>query len=182
MLALRSGLSAGGTRRPCPDCVPSLFDIFFGGLANSFRQLAKWRKQGLLGKVSFARGSRALQFEHLESRILLSADLTYAAPVGAALDATLRIDDAGAAPILRLIDNNNPLGAALAERLFDQDVNVTILGNDRVDTLEIALDQGSIAHRLRVDFAGGADGDAVVISRSLFLHGEDLTTAGCSGF
>ena len=31
--------------------IPSLFEIFFGKLANWFRKLAQWRKQGLLKKA-----------------------------------------------------------------------------------------------------------------------------------
>ncbi len=58
--------------------IPSLFEIFFGKLANWFRRLAQWRKQGLLKRaLQAARRHRALQLETLEPRLLLSADATY---------------------------------------------------------------------------------------------------------
>ena len=55
--------------------IPSLFEIFFGKLANWFRQLKQWRKQGLLKKaLQAARRRRAMRLEALEPRLLLSAD------------------------------------------------------------------------------------------------------------
>ncbi len=57
--------------------IPTLFEIFFGKLANWFRQLAQWRKQGLLKRaLEAAKRRRTLRMEQLEPRILLSADLT----------------------------------------------------------------------------------------------------------
>src|SRR5262245_15954730 len=55
--------------------IPSLFEIFFGRLANWFRRLTQWRKQGLLSKALHAmRQRRAMRLEALEPRVLLSAD------------------------------------------------------------------------------------------------------------
>ena len=52
--------------------IPSLFEIFWGKLANWFRLLAKWRKQGLLREaLQEARRRRALRLEALEPRVLL---------------------------------------------------------------------------------------------------------------
>jgi len=86
--------------------VPTLAEIFWGPLANGFRKMAEWRKRGVLGEALQAhRRWAAMRFETLEPRILLSADLTHAASEGVAIDATLRVDDVGGAPILRLVDN-----------------------------------------------------------------------------
>ncbi|HYR36750.1 MAG TPA: LEPR-XLL domain-containing protein, partial [Burkholderiales bacterium] len=60
--------------------IPSLFQIFWSKLANWFRLLQKWRKQGLLRKaLQEARRRRALRLETLEPRVLLSADITHGA-------------------------------------------------------------------------------------------------------
>jgi len=82
--------------------IPSLFEIFFGKLANWFRQLLKWRKQGVLKKaLEAARRRRVMRMEQLEPRLLLSADLTYG---GLDQDLTLQaVDDSGATH-LKLFD------------------------------------------------------------------------------
>ena len=55
--------------------IPSLFEIFFGKLANWYRQLKEWRKKGLLKKALQAmRRRRQMRLETLEPRVLLSAD------------------------------------------------------------------------------------------------------------
>ena len=54
-----------------------------------------------------------------ESPALARCLSTVALPT--ALDATLKVEDAGGAPILRLIDN--PSSAILAERLIDDDLD-----------------------------------------------------------
>src|SRR5262245_3482766 len=94
-------------RDDSPVAVPSLFDIFWGKLANSRRRIAEWRRKGLLGKGLRQQYSRAMRFEQLEPRLLLSADLTHVAPIGEAIDATLRVDDVAGAPVLRLVDNQS---------------------------------------------------------------------------
>ncbi|MEX2149864.1 MAG: LEPR-XLL domain-containing protein [Steroidobacteraceae bacterium] len=137
--------------------VPTLAEIFWGPLANGFRRMAEWRKRGILGEALQAHRRRAaMRFETLEPRILLSADLTHAAAEGVALDATLRVEDAGGAPILRLIDN--PSSTILGERLIDQDIDVNVLGNDQSDKLKIGFDRASLAHQVRVNFHGGDGG------------------------
>jgi hypothetical protein len=70
MTPLRSQ-DAGATSRVR---IPSLFEIFFGRLANWIRRLAQWRKQGLLKKAMQTRRQRAMRVETLEPRLLLSAD------------------------------------------------------------------------------------------------------------
>jgi Ca2+-binding RTX toxin-like protein len=55
---------------------PSLYEIFHGQLASQVRRLAQWRKRGGVGaKAQQARRQKAMQFEAIEPRILLSADL-----------------------------------------------------------------------------------------------------------
>lgn len=85
--------------------IPSLFEIFFGKLANWFRQLAKWRKQGVLRKaLEAARRRRVMRMEQLEPRLLLSADLTYG---GLDQDLTLQaVHDSGATH-LKLFDSEH---------------------------------------------------------------------------
>ncbi|MGH8568124.1 MAG: LEPR-XLL domain-containing protein, partial [Gammaproteobacteria bacterium] len=148
-------------RRPDPrgsrPSIPSLAQIFWSPLANGFRRMAEWRRRGVLGEALQAHRRRAaMRFDTLEPRILLSADLTHAAAEGVALDATLRVDDAGGAPILRLIDN--PSSTILGEHLIDQDINFTVLGNDQSDRLKIGFDRASLAHQVRVNFHGGEGG------------------------
>src|SRR5688572_10430214 len=58
--------------------IPSLFEIFWGKLANWFRRLAQWRKQGLLKRALVANRQRTMRIEPLEPRVLLSADVSYA--------------------------------------------------------------------------------------------------------
>ena len=53
---------------------PTLQEIFWGPLANRIRKIAHWRKRGALGKER-AETRRAMKFEPLEARVLLSADL-----------------------------------------------------------------------------------------------------------
>src|SRR5882672_2908776 len=57
----------------------SLFEIFWGRLANWFRRLAQWRKLGLLRKALESKRKRAFRLEPLEPRVLLSADISYGA-------------------------------------------------------------------------------------------------------
>src|SRR5258706_6267435 len=68
--------------------IPSLFEIFFGRLAKWIRQLATWRKQGLLKRALQERHRRTMRMEVLEPRLLLSADLTAGATWGTTLTVT----------------------------------------------------------------------------------------------
>ena len=55
--------------------LPSLSDIFNGGLASRIRQGARNRKSGAAAKAKRVRHLNAMRFESLEPRVLLSADL-----------------------------------------------------------------------------------------------------------
>src|SRR5882672_1730512 len=68
--------------------IPTLFELFFGRLAKWMRQLAKWRKQGLLRRALQERQRRIMRLEVLEPRLLLSADLTAGAGWGTSLTVT----------------------------------------------------------------------------------------------
>src|SRR5690349_14467066 len=106
--------------------VPTLQQIFGGPFSNVFRRIARWRKHGWLGAAMREHRQRSLRFETLEPRLLLSADLTHTVAAGAALDATLQVDDVDGAQIVRLMDN--PSGTVLGEANLDQDVDVTVHG------------------------------------------------------
>ncbi|HET9217460.1 MAG TPA: LEPR-XLL domain-containing protein, partial [Terriglobia bacterium] len=73
---------------------PSLYDQFRNSLARKLRRMARWS-----GGV---RGRRPLQFETLEPRVLLSADLSYTATTTG--DLTLRVADVGGNNTLQLLD------------------------------------------------------------------------------
>src|SRR5688572_15937605 len=147
----------GADSREYSVAVPSLFDIFWGKLANGRRCLAEWRKQGFLNKDKFGQTRRrAMRLETLEPRVLLSADLSHSAGIGASLDATLKVEDLAGAPILRLIDN--PSSTILGELFLDQDIDVNIHGNDQSDRLKIGFDRAAFAHKIRFNFDGGAGG------------------------
>jgi len=135
--------------------------------------MAQWRKRGVLGEVLQAQRSRALRFETLEPRLLLSADLNYFAAAGETLDATLRVDEVDGAPILRLVDNQT--STFLVQQEIDQDIAVSIRGNDQSDTLRIAFDQSFGPHRIDISVTGDGADDTVTISGSLFLSGGNLT-------
>ena len=109
---------------------PTLFDLFFGNLAAWVRKRAVLRKQPRLRL-------RAVRFESLEPRLLLSADLSYSAGVGA-MDATLRIiDDAG--PVLQLVDNVTLSELARTTLSVGGPVDVAINGGASDDILTIDL-------------------------------------------
>jgi Ca2+-binding RTX toxin-like protein len=136
--------------------MPTLRQIFWGPLANHFRRMAQWRRQGVLGEALKAYRRRSMRFETLEPRLLLSADLSHSAAAGVALDATLKVTDVDGAVMVQLIDNQS--SAVLEAAALDQDINVTVLGNDMSDVLMIAFDRGSLAYQVKVTFDGG-DGD-----------------------
>ena len=84
-----------------PVRIPSLFEIFFGKLANWFRRLAQWRKQGLLKKgLEAARRRRAMRLETLEPRVLLSADAFGAVDLG-------DVDDGNAFDDIAILDTTD---------------------------------------------------------------------------
>ena len=136
--------------------IPSLFELFFGKLANWIRRIAQWRKQGLLRKALQITRRKSAWFEALEPRLLLSADLVHDTPVGFALDATLKVADNQGGAVLRLLDNLS--NAVLGEHAFDQDVSVTVRGNDQSDKLVIGFDRAALAHLIHFYFDGGDGG------------------------
>ena len=138
---------------------PTLFDLFFGNLA------AWVRKRALLRKQPKPR-SRALRFESLEPRLLLSADLSYSAGAGA-LDATLRIiDDAG--PVLQLVDNATHSELARTTLSVGGPIDVAVNGGTSDDVLTIDLGLANTfadlfnPSDLSIVFDGGAGIDALI--------------------
>jgi hypothetical protein len=107
-----------------PVRIPSLFEIFFGKLANWFRRLGQWRKQGLLKKALEAgRRRRAMRLETLEPRVLLSADAFGALDLG-------QVDDAGAFDDTAILDTTDvPSTAADAAHSADvADIDLDLEG------------------------------------------------------
>src|SRR5215204_2648461 len=90
---------------------PSLYDLFCNSLARKMRRMAQWS--------SSARRRRMLKFEALEPRVLLSADLSFAAT--AAADLTLRVSNIGGAETLQLIETHSPSVIVAAQLLEDID-------------------------------------------------------------
>lgn len=136
--------------------IPTLSEIFWGKLANGSRRLAEWRKKGVLGEAFQEHRRRAMRLEALEPRLLLSADVSYAAASGVALDAALRIADVDGTQMLQLVDSGTY--TVLGERSIDQDIDFTVRGNDLSDRLALDFNGGNIAHQIRVLFDGGAGG------------------------
>src|SRR5882762_4044337 len=128
-----SAEDAGSSSREYNVRIPSLFEIFWGKLANWFRLLAKWRKQGLLKKaLEAARRRRAMRLEALEPRILLSTDISGAAALLHGADFTLQFveDSITGADAVRLIDHN--ASDSFTDYAIDSDrvVHVTITGSE----------------------------------------------------
>src|SRR2546425_1735381 len=137
-----SAEDAGSSSREYNVRIPSLFEIFWGKLANWFRLLAKWRKQGLLKKaLEAARRRRAMRLETLEPRVLLSADIAYGALSGnldPALDLTLRFaEDSSGNDVVQLINNDD--GSTIDQQAMTADhvINVNIAGGQLQDKLLI---------------------------------------------
>ncbi|PYR22394.1 MAG: hypothetical protein DMF94_04905 [Acidobacteria bacterium] len=143
-----SAEDAGSSSREYDVRIPSLFEIFWGKLANWFRLLAKWRKQGLLKKaLEAARRRRAMRLETLEPRVLLSADISYAS---SALD--LATVDVG-----HSIDHTDFLD--------------TVVPADAVDVDNaVPVDAGVPGDALKIDLGGASDPAAD--------HHPDLPTTG----
>jgi len=152
--------------------IPSLFEIFWSKLANWFRLLAKWRKQGLLRKaLQEARRRRALRLEALEPRVLLSADIAYSAGLtDPALDLTLKfMEDSGGNDIIRLINNDD--GSTLQECAMPVD-----------HVIQIDIDGGQLQDKLLIDFGftGAQDsGDRPILNID-FDGGDEVLPADLS--
>src|SRR6266704_2864571 len=136
-----SAEDAGSSSREYDVRIPSLFEIFWGKLANWFRLLAKWRKQGLLKKaLEAARRRRAVRLEALEPRVLLSADIAYGTSLltDPALDLTLRFaEDGSGNDVVQLINNDD--GSKIDEQSMPGDhvINVNLTGGQLQDKLLI---------------------------------------------
>ncbi len=156
--------------------MPTLFDLFFGKVANWSRARSRRRREGRLRDQRSASRKKA-HLEALEPRLLLSADIVHTIAPGVALDASLRTSDNNGQQILQLVDNGS--SSVLAETIFDQDVNVDIVGGDLDDVLSIKFDIDSVLHQVRVNFDGG-DGDDTLVGPS-----QDVTwniTGADSGY
>jgi hypothetical protein len=117
--------------------IPSLFEIFFGKLASWIRQLAQWRKQGLLKRALQARRRHAVRLETLEPRLLLSTDIAYASGIlDPALNLALSFTEDGGSDVVRLTNLDD---GTFTEHALDADnvINVNITGGQLQDTLII---------------------------------------------
>jgi len=132
--------------------IPSLLEIFWSKLANWFRLLVKWRKQGILRKaLQQARQRRGLRLETLEPRVLLSADLTYGSLAGLEpLDLTLKFtEDSSGNDIVQLINNHLPSGLdVVAEHKVSDDpvIDVHITGTNLPLADKLLIDFGFNGH------------------------------------
>jgi hypothetical protein len=151
----------GATSRVSAVRVPSLYDIFRGKLADGYRRIAQWRREGLLNKdkLKQTQRRRAARLEALEPRLLLSADLTYLTPDDVALDARLSVTELDGISTLQLLDNDTD--GVLAEAVLDQEVNITIVGGDGDDSLAIDLDPTALPNPVSIAFDGGAGSDTL---------------------
>jgi hypothetical protein len=138
---------------------PTLFDLFFGKVANWSRARSRRRREGRLRDHRPGLRKKAL-LEALEPRLLLSADIAHTIAPGVALDASLKTNDNNGQQFLQLVDNGS--SAVLAETIFDQDVNVAVVGGDLDDVLSIEFDIDSVLHQVRVNFDGGDGNDTLV--------------------
>src|SRR5262245_19112322 len=157
--------------------IPTLFEIFWGKLANWFRQLAKWRKLGLLKKALEAKRRRLMRLETLEPRVLLSADLVYGGDISDPGDAfvtdiTLKAESDGTNHFIKLYETgtSNEVGSVEIDDAGDLDLNIKRAGGDiaasaagdrlrmDLDTLS-ALDAFVDAHGgvLKLNFKGGTE-------------------------
>jgi len=104
------------------------------GFIRSFhRQMSRQMKQR---EKAAKKRSRKMLLEPLEPRILLSADLSYTAAAGAAMDITLRLQEVEGLGTLQLIDNNNNQ-LVLQSRAFVDTSGVEITGADQDDKFTV---------------------------------------------
>ncbi len=97
------------------------------------------------------------QPEPLEPRVLLAADLSYAAGPDQALDLTLRLgDDASGQPVVEIVDNASL--TICAEQPLAEMSAVNIVGSDLDDRLRVDL---SLPIGVPISFAGGTGTDSV---------------------
>ena len=172
--------------------IPSLFEIFFGKLANWFRRLAQWRKQGLLKKAQQERRRRAMRVETLEPRLLLSADVTYGYTAGDLLkfnDGDLQnnnytlefIDGAGNDEFQLLAENNDVL--ASGELVDDGTNKITINGSNILgDRLTIDLSGITGQDATQYDFEVLFNGKGYVLGGDLLGQQDKVTIIGDGGY
>src|SRR6266850_2986000 len=169
-----SAEDAGSSSREYNVRIPSLFEIFWGKLANWFRLLAKWRKQGILKKaLEAARRRRAMRLEALEPRVLLSADIAYSSGLlDPALDLTLKFAENAGTDVIQLINNDDD--SVISEQVMPGDhvINVNIHGGQLQDTLIIdfgftGTQDGPTKPTLNVTFDGA---DEVLPTDLLPIH------------
>src|SRR5262245_14482705 len=152
--------------------IPTLAEIFFGRLANL------WRKR----RVERATPRRRPQFQSIEPRILLSADLLFNAVDNLAHDDyTLRLD--AESGDLQLLDSTT----VVASRPLAETTGVVINGEDGWnDSLKIDFSQGGFfSLDGGITFNGGEDGfDALEVTGGTFtsvIHTVTDAGPGLSG-
>ncbi|HYX62827.1 MAG TPA: LEPR-XLL domain-containing protein, partial [Burkholderiales bacterium] len=150
--------------------IPTLSELFWSPLAKGIRRIRLWRKRGLLGKGQ-AEYRRAMRFEPLEPRLLLSADLHAGATWGTALSLT-----AADPTHLQLSDGSNNV-SALLDSSGIVNISRTATGDVLGDTVQLdlaslaGLDLSSLgSNALDIKFTGG--------SQTLAQDKVQLTSSG----
>ncbi|MGD8420941.1 MAG: LEPR-XLL domain-containing protein, partial [Gammaproteobacteria bacterium] len=129
---------------------------------------------------------RKLQFEPLEPRLLLSADLAFAADPGGS-DLTLRLDNIDGVDTVVLVDNEiaDPLAQVVASQALADTSAVVIAGNTGADRLEVDQSNPFIVP-IRFEDTNAGDGDTLeltgALSGSWLLSGSNAGDAGDVGF
>src|SRR5882672_5292151 len=159
----------------------SLFEIFWGRLANWFRRLAQWRKLGLLRKALESKRKRAFRLEPLEPRVLLSADISYGA---GALDLA-NADGTDSINKTDFLDSGDG-SSSDALRLRAEDAGALPSGDlfaasDLGDHLNIDLsgisDPSADQYGPEAAFNGGGDSFALTVAEDLAVT-DDANAAG----
>ena len=154
--------------------VPTLAQLFWGPLANRIRRIAEWRKRGVLGK-QYADQRRAMHFEPLEPRLLLSADISY---TYAAADA-LKFNDADLLNNhYRLVIEDGAGGGADVMRLLaedDSELASGILATDGVNKLTLTGDDTVLlGDQLTIDFSSFSGQDAQKYDIQVDMDGKGV--------
>ncbi|MDH3387171.1 MAG: LEPR-XLL domain-containing protein, partial [Gammaproteobacteria bacterium] len=117
---------------------------------------------------------RKLQFEPLEPRLLLSADLAFAADPGGS-DLTLRLDNLDGVDTVVLLDNEivDPLAQVVASQALADTSAIRITGGAGDDRLTVDLTNPFIVP-VRFDDLGGGDNDWLSLTGALSGHAWNL--------
>ena len=113
------------------------------------------RRHGLKSGSSPRARRRFPHLEALESRLVLSALITYNAP-STGSNLTLRVAEVGGAADLQLFDDLNM--DVVGEAVLNQDIQVQITGSPQASdllTVDLALAGGATAEPIAVTFNGG---------------------------